>query len=360
MSAPNPTGSAGPTLSLNVGKRPSILRLSPGLLLFTVLAAVSGVFIYSVVTNAAVREERTYRAEFVDVSGLRAGAEVQVGGVVVGQVEDLELTDAGTVQVSFSLDTDVPISDTSRALVRYKDLLGRRILQIQPGDEPGAPLEAGAMLPTDQTVAALDLDQLYSGFGPLFEGLDAGRINELSGSLVQVLQGQGGNLESILARTADLTDEVADRDAVIGRLVDNLDTVLTTIQARTPETNRLVVSLQQLVSGLSGDRQVLGRALQGIAGSTDEITRLIERVRPGLRADLRELRTLSTLLNSDADTLDAFLQRVPGYHALVGRVGIYQSAFQFYLCGVQLRFEAPSGQSVLTEMTRSQEQRCQS
>lgn len=341
-------------------KRTPLSRLSIGVVLFTVLALGSGIAVYSVVTNAAVRDDRTYSAMFRNVSGLRDGADVQVAGVTVGQVSSLDLASDGLVEVEFTLADSVPITRNSTAVVRYKDLLGRRVLEIQPGDDEGELLQAGGTIPAAQTTPALDLDQLYSGFGPLFEGLDADKLNQLSSSLITVMQGQGQDFEDILGRAATLTDSIGDRDEVIGALVSNLDEVLDTVERRTPQTNRLVIQLQQLVTGLSGDRAALGTALQGIAGSTDEITRLIARVRPELRDDLREVKRLSQIVNADEDQLDELLRHLPGHYALVGRVGIYQSAFQFYLCGVQLRLAAPGGATVMTEMTRSQERRCQS
>lgn len=342
----------------STGRRTSLLVLSRGVILFTVLAVGSGVFIYSVVTNAAIRDERTYRAVFRDVSGLRNGSDVQVGGITVGQVQDLELRDDGQVEVSFSLEESVPISTTSTAAVRYKDLLGRRVLEVSRGKKDGKLLAAGETLPVQQTSPALDLDQLYNGFGPLFEGLDAEKLNELSGSLVQVLEGQGGNFEQILDHAGSLTDTVAERDQVIGALITNLEKTLLTVEGRVPETNQLVIRLQRLVSGLGKDRASIGRALEGIAGSTTSISQLIADIRPSVRADLREVERLSKVVNADSESLASYLQRLPGYHALVGRVGIYQSAFQFYLCGVQLRFQAAKGATVMTEMMHSQEDRC--
>jgi phospholipid/cholesterol/gamma-HCH transport system substrate-binding protein len=339
-------------------RRTSLLVLSRGVIVFTVLAVASGAFIYSIVTNAAIRDERTYAAVFRDVSGLRNGSDVQVGGITVGQVQDLELRDDGQVEVRFSLEDSIPISTTSTAAVRYKDLLGRRVLEVRRGEEDGERLEAGATLPVEQTSPALDLDQLYNGFGPLFEGLDAEKLNELSGSLVQVLEGQGGNVEQILDHAGSLTDTVAERDEVIGALVTNLESTLQTVEDRVPETNQLVVRLQTLVSGLDADRASIGRALEGVAGSTTSITRLIAEIRPDVRADLREVERLAKVVNADSKDLDTYLKRLPGYHALVGRVGIYQSAFQFYLCGVQVRFQAAKGATVMTEMMHSQEDRC--
>lgn len=345
---------------LPVGQRESLAKLSIGAIVFTALAVASGLFIYSVVTNAAIRDEKTYNALFDDVSGLRKGSDVQVAGVVQGQVSDLELQDNAKVKVTFTLDSSIPITSASTAVVRYKDLLGRRVLQIREGAKGGKPLAAGATLPVAQTTPALDLDQLYNGFGPLFEGLDTNQLNQLSGSLIKVMQGQGQDVEDILERTASLTDSIGDRDKVVGALIANLGSVLDTVDQRAPETDQLVLQLQKLVTGLSKDRAALGQAMQGIGGSTQAISQLLSDIRPSVKGDLAEVQRLSKILNSDQAALSQLLERAPGYYALLGRVGIYQSAFQFYLCGANVRLQVPGGKAVMTQMTRSQEQRCQS
>ena len=54
-----------------------------------------------------------------------------------------------------------------------------------------------------------------------------------------MLQGEGGTVNSLLAHTASLTKTLADRDAVIGRAIDNLNAVLGTVDdARRPAVRR--------------------------------------------------------------------------------------------------------------------------
>ena len=77
-----------------------------------------------------------------------------------------------------------------------------------------------------RTTPALDLTVLFNGFKPLFQALSPADINKLSYEIVQVFQGEGGTLESLLAHTASVTSTLADRDQVIGDLIDNLNEVL--------------------------------------------------------------------------------------------------------------------------------------
>ena len=87
-----------------------------------------------------------------------------------------------------------------------------------------AMLRPGATIPVNQTRPPLNLTVVFNGFKPLFQALNPADINQLSFEIIQVLQGEGGTVNSLLARTASLTSTIADRDAVIGSLITNLNT----------------------------------------------------------------------------------------------------------------------------------------
>ena len=70
---------------------------------------------------------------------------------------------------------------------------------------------------------------LFNGFRPLFTALNPDDVNKLAYEIIQVLQGEGGTVASLLRRTASLTNTLADRDAVIGRVITNLNSVLATL-----------------------------------------------------------------------------------------------------------------------------------
>ena len=80
-----------------------------------------------------------------------------------------------------------------------------------------------ATFPLDQTTPALNLTELFNGFQPLFRALDPSRLNTFSFQLVQALQGESGQLASLMRNTAQLTNTIADRDQVIGSVVGNLE-----------------------------------------------------------------------------------------------------------------------------------------
>src|SRR5205807_7105151 len=125
--------------------------------------------------------------------------------------------------------------------IKYRNLVGQRYIALDaaPGS-PGAMLPADGVIPLDRTKPALDLTALFNGFKPLFQALSPDDVNKLSYEIIQVLQGEGGTMDSLLAHTASLTTAIASKDKVIGQVIDNLTAVLGTISQRGPELPNLI------------------------------------------------------------------------------------------------------------------------
>ena len=235
----------------------------------------------STITNAGYGEQLTYRAEFTDVAGLVEGDEVRIAGVRVGQIVGIALaeeTDRPVAEVEFEVCSDVPLPASVEALIRYRNLVGQRYIALTEGEGAGGrTLEEGALIPLAQTTPALDLTVLFGGFRPLLQALTPADTNRLSFEIIQVFQGEGGTVESLLSHVASLTDSLADKDAVIGSVIDNLTTVMGTVAARDQQLSDLVVSLQQFVTGLAEDREAIFDSLQTI----DELARGDQRIPRG-------------------------------------------------------------------------------
>ena len=77
----------------------------------------------------------------------------------------------------------------------------------------------------DRTAPALDLDLLLGGLKPVIQGLNPQDVNALTGSLIQILQGQGGTLESLFSKTSSFTNSLADNNQVIEQLIEDLKNI---------------------------------------------------------------------------------------------------------------------------------------
>ena len=189
---------------------------------------------------------------------------------------------------------------------------------------------------------------LEAGFEPLFQGLDADSINKLSGEIIAALQGEGGSLDLLLSTLGDLTNTLADKDQLIGDVVDNLSSVLTTVGQRDTELSNLIIELRQFVSGLAQDRNTIGNAIDGINGLATSTAGLLTQVRAPLKKDITELTGLVGNLNNDSSDVTFFVQQLaPTIGALI-RTASYGSWFNFYLCDLDGEVALPGGQTLRT------------
>ncbi|MGY1544282.1 MCE family protein [Streptomyces sp. MN6] len=276
---------------------------------------------------------RSYKALFTDVTGLRDGDSVRISGVTVGEVTDVRVVQQRLAQVTFTVREDRRLPRSTTAAVKYLNMVGQRYVALGRGSgDVGGTLEEGATVPLDRTTPALDLTLLFNGFKPLFEGLSPKDVNELAGSIVQVLQGEGATVDSLIRRIGSLSTTVAAKDKVIGAVVENLTTVLDTLNDREDSFDDLVVTLRDLVSGFDKDREPLGRAVVAMGDLTTVTAGLLDDGRAPLKRDIRELGRLSQNLGEHTPRIEEFLDRTPAKMTALARLSSYGSWFNLYLC----------------------------
>ena len=179
-----------------------------------------------------------------------------MAGVRVGQVQSVIDHDTRSSRRSaFSVTTDTPLARTLTATIRYRNLIGQRYVALDAGRRlAGQPAARRHDARRHHTQPALDLTMLFNGFQPLFQALDPKHVNLLAGEIIPVFQGEGPTVDDLLTQTASLTSTLADKDKVIGDVIDNLNSVLETVNSHGQQLATLISSLSQLVSGLAADR----------------------------------------------------------------------------------------------------------
>jgi len=312
--------------------------------LFTVVTLAATYVLAATIANTGYGAATAYRAWLTDATGLVGGDDVRIAGVRVGEVHKIRVVRRSLAEVTFTVRADRPLPAGVLAAIRWRNLVGQRYLALSEGPgRVGGTLPADGLIPVEHTTPALDLTVLFGGFQPLFQALSPAAVNRLSYEIVQVLQGEGGTVEELLAHTASLTSTLAARDAVIGRLVDNLDTVVGVLAQRDRQLSTTVGELQRLVSGLAADRTAIGDSLAGIDLLARATTGLLVKARPAIRSDVDQLGRLAHNLNGSRDVVDGVLSRLPGKLAAITRTATYGSWFNFYLCSFDGVVGLPTG-----------------
>jgi phospholipid/cholesterol/gamma-HCH transport system substrate-binding protein len=303
-------------------------------------------------------QESTYNAIFDTVSGLKNGNFVRIAGVEVGKVKDITIRDDATAQVTFTTDDSVVLTEGSRAVVRYDDLIGGRYLALEQGPGSTRKLPHGGTIPLDRTAPALDLDALIGGFRPLFHALNPDQVNALSGQLIAAFQGQGPTIGSILTQTAALTNTLADRDQLIGQVVVNLNTVLGSLGDRSDKLGQAVDSLADLVHGLENRNRDISNAVAYANENAATIADLLSQARPPLQKTIHETDRAAAAVLGEHDYFDNLLKTLPDAYRVLGRQALNGDFFSFYLCDIALKLNGKGGQPVFVKIAGQDSGRC--
>jgi phospholipid/cholesterol/gamma-HCH transport system substrate-binding protein len=183
-------------------------------------------------------------------------------------------------------------------------------------------------------------------------------VNALTGSLIQILQGQGGTLDSVFSKTSSFSNSLADNNQVIESLIGNLRDVLDTLSKDGGEFSGAIDKLDQLIKGLSADRDPIGNAIESLDNGTTSLADLLGRGRQPLAGTVESLSRLAPLINDGLPRLDATIQRLPEIYRKLARVGSYGAFFPYYICGIAFRASDLQGRTVQFPWIKQDTGRC--
>jgi virulence factor Mce-like protein len=218
------------------------------------------------------------RLELANANGLIKGSPVTIGSVDVGKVADLAIGPRGDVVARLELDRDrARVGRNARAQVRPSNLLGSKLVEIDPGDR-ARPLPSGATIPPARVETPVDLQDV-------FDVLDSDtrvRLAVLINEAGTALTGRRTDFNALLSRLPTSTHSVA-------RLLEQL-----------AGDNRALAHVVERSDGflraVAGQRRDLGRLVHGFAGTFATVAERRAELRATLRDAPRTLRTLRGFL----------------------------------------------------------------
>jgi phospholipid/cholesterol/gamma-HCH transport system substrate-binding protein len=102
------------------------------------------------------------RARFVSASGLKPGADVELAGVVVGQVTDIHfVAEDYEAEVKLSIAKNVKLQDDAIASIRSTGIIGGKFLKITPG---GSDIILGSGDEILETESSVNFEELLSKY----------------------------------------------------------------------------------------------------------------------------------------------------------------------------------------------------
>src|SRR3954452_7473946 len=315
--------------------------------IFAVVMLMVAAFLVVVFGEFRFASDKSYHATLTDASRLKAGQDVRISGVPVGSVNKISLNPDNTVDVTFDINKRYQLYSSTRAAVRYENLVGDRYLEITAGPGELRKIPPGSTIPRENTQPALDLDALLGGLKPVLKGLDGAKINEVSSAVMELLQGQGGALSNLLATTGAFTQNLAARDQLIGDVITNLNTVLGTVDEKGTQFDASVDQLQKLLTGLAENRDPIAGAIPPLASAENDLTDMLANSRRPVQGVIENLRPLATELDNRKAEVNQVIEPLAENYLRLNSLGAYGSYFNYYICAVTLKFNGPAGSDIL-------------
>ncbi len=266
------------------------------LIAFTLFTGTVTILLASNIGNFALFKNRySVSAVFDDVTGLINNDPVTLAGVTIGKVTGQQV-EKGLAVVDLSIDKSVRLPRSTRVEIRYRNLLGIRVVNLEPGDGAAPFLKAKDRIPVTQTQGPLDLDTVFNNLRPLLTGINASDINTISKALVVSFAKHKDDIDAVLGDIATFLGALAGKDVQLGSLVDNLGAVATSVADEREQLQRLLGAFADVAETLAGNASPLDRTLVNLNTATGELGRLIRDNRGSLERDLDDLVTVLELV----------------------------------------------------------------
>jgi phospholipid/cholesterol/gamma-HCH transport system substrate-binding protein len=258
----------------------------------------------------------TVTAEFINAGQVVKGNQVKAGGVTIGSVKSIDVTQDGHAVIKFGIkDGDYkPLRQGTEVMIKQASLSGiaNRYIDLKLGPANGAEIPDGGRIGPDQTATAVDLDQIFNLFNPETR---KGLQDFFKGSAA-MLHGRGKELRRgvhylnpALSTGARLFKELTRDDALLERfLVDSGTLVNALAQRRTDLTG--------VVRNLNGTFGALGSQQAALAESVERLPPFMRRANTtfvNLRSALNDVDPFVDASKPAVRRLGPFLEQARGF-----------------------------------------------
>src|SRR5690349_6873564 len=257
----------------------------------------------------------TVNAVFQNAGQLVKGNLVEVAGVQAGSVKGISITPNGQAKVTFSVNGSyAPLPANTKAVVRQASQSGyanRYIeLQLPPGSHKGIPtIRNGGTLTEAQTVATVDIDQLFNTLDPstrkALQDFFKGSAAQYQG-VTQQANIALHYLNPALSTSSHLFNELNRDTPVLEHFLGDSAHLVTAVAQKRDDLAGLVQNLNTTAHALGSQKAALADAI----GRLPDFMRNANTTFVNLRAALNDVDPLVNASKPVAKKLKPFLDQV--------------------------------------------------
>ena len=274
------------------------------------LAVTGAVVVAAVVIGVEVTKGTpTYPINVVYASapGLFTGAAVDVLGVKVGTVTDVQNV-GDKVDVTLAVDQGTRIPSSAFASLVAPQLLGSPDVDLNPGYTGGPSLPAGATIPQDHTAVPVSTDEVLKELQHTLDAINPQAVGNLVTNLATDLDGQGTNLNKLIASAAGTVQLLATKGDDLGQLNGTLAQLTGTLDSDTAQIEQLVEQYDTVSTTVAQHSGQLNDAITQLAGASSGLVSLLTPNLQPLEADVGTVTTVGRTLDRNLASVDEILQ----------------------------------------------------
>ena len=274
------------SLSLSKEIKVGVLALVAGVVLYFGFQYLKGTDLMAV--------QREYHAVYNNVSGLKRANPVKINGVQVGKVANLTLVEGNRVVVTFDIERQYRLNDSTRAIFASASALGDKEIQLIVGN--GTRLLADGDTLIGRSEAGM-LDVFAEQAKPIVRDLDSMvvNINKLVKQMQGLSQPLGGTLQNLQSTSGKLDNILAQNQAAIRGIANNLNSMSAALND--PQTGVKPLMARLNAAGDTLSQMQLAETVQKANASIANINKLLGDINQG-QGSLGKLAKNDSLYNN--------------------------------------------------------------
>jgi phospholipid/cholesterol/gamma-HCH transport system substrate-binding protein len=278
----------------------------------------------------------TYTAHFAESADLQPENEVQVAGVRVGEVTEVEL-DGKQVLVTFRIQRQ-GVASTSRlgadteASIEIKTLLGEKFVALRPRGE--GTLDPNTPIPVERTTTPFQVQDAFDQLETTVSDVDTEQLAESFDVLSDTFADTPEHLRDAMSGLSALSRTLSSRDDELSTLLANTSQMSETLAGRNETIKQVIGDSNLLLAELQQRKDAIRQLLTGTRTLSAELSGLVEDNREQLRPALDELNKVTDVLQRNQDNLSRSLELLAPFTRMGANVTGNGRWFEGYLCGL--------------------------
>lgn len=294
------------------------------LIIFTI-ASIVGVavmiFTYMQVPTLLGIGKINVKLQLPATGGLYRFSNVTYNGVQIGKVTDIKLTPAGA-EATLMLDRSPKVPTNLKAEVKSVSAVGEQFVDLRPQTDSAPYLQNGSVIPADVTSIPQAVGPMLDKASKLVESIPGDRISDLLGESFKAFNGAGYDLQSLLDSASKITGDANAISDQTRALIDDSAPLLDSQVQTTDAIRQWSRSLAGITTTMTNRTADFRNLLQQAPGTAQEVSHLLNDVKPTLPVLLANLTTVSRIAVTYHASVEQLLVLLPPYVGSVQAVGL--------------------------------------